>query len=214
VDASLKSRLVEALGSDAVDGGADRVRPASAAEVALVCRVCADTATPLSVSSRVEGTPPAGGIAVLLDRLDTVDLRSGGLTLTAGAGATIEAVTAAVSAAGLITAAPLTAGAASRVGGAVASAAIPRRALCGIEAVLPTGDVVRAGGAVLKDVAGYDLVAILLGSRGRLGLITSATFRLLPAQVPETTDGPTSAATGELSEAIRSAFDPAGLLRS
>lgn len=55
----------------------------------------------------------------------------------------------------------------------------------GLEVVLAPGEVVRLGGAVRKDVAGYDLKSLLIGSEGTLGIITAAWLRLLPA--PERT---------------------------
>jgi glycolate oxidase subunit GlcD len=51
----------------------------------------------------------------------------------------------------------------------------------GLEAVLPPGEVVSVGGAIRKDVAGYDLKALLVGSEGTLGIVTAAWLRLLPA---------------------------------
>jgi glycolate dehydrogenase FAD-linked subunit len=47
--------------------------------------------------------------------------------------------------------------------------------------VLPTGEVIRAGGKLVKDVAGYDLVRLLCGSEGTLAVITEVTLRLVPA---------------------------------
>jgi glycolate oxidase subunit GlcD len=51
----------------------------------------------------------------------------------------------------------------------------------GLEAVLAPGELVRIGGPVRKDVAGYDLKSLLIGSEGTLGVITAAWLRLLPA---------------------------------
>lgn len=50
----------------------------------------------------------------------------------------------------------------------------------GLEAVLPNGDVIRTGGKLVKDVAGYDLTRLLVGSGGTLAIITEATLRLVP----------------------------------
>ena len=51
----------------------------------------------------------------------------------------------------------------------------------GIEAVIPPGEVIRVGGPIRKDVSGYDLKSLLIGSEGTLGVITAAWLRLLPA---------------------------------
>jgi glycolate oxidase subunit GlcD len=51
----------------------------------------------------------------------------------------------------------------------------------GLEAVLPSGEIVSLGGAIRKDVAGYDLKSLLIGSEGTLGIVTAAWLRLLPA---------------------------------
>ena len=50
----------------------------------------------------------------------------------------------------------------------------------GIEAVLPGGEVIRHGGKLLKNVTGYNLAQLLIGSEGTLGIITKIIFRLLP----------------------------------
>jgi glycolate oxidase subunit GlcD len=51
----------------------------------------------------------------------------------------------------------------------------------GVEAVLPPGETIRVGGAIRKDVSGYDVKDLLIGSEGTLGVITAAWLRLLPA---------------------------------
>ncbi len=51
----------------------------------------------------------------------------------------------------------------------------------GLEAVVPPGEIVAVGGPIRKDVAGYDLKALLIGSEGTLGVITAAWLKLLPA---------------------------------
>jgi glycolate oxidase FAD binding subunit len=56
----------------------------------------------------------------------------------------------------------------------------PRDLLLGVELVLADGAIVKAGGRVVKNVAGYDLGRLMCGSFGRLGVITSATFKLTP----------------------------------
>jgi glycolate oxidase subunit GlcD len=51
----------------------------------------------------------------------------------------------------------------------------------GLEAVIPPGDLVSVGGAIRKDVAGYDLRGLLIGSEGTLGIVTAAWLRMIPA---------------------------------
>jgi glycolate oxidase FAD binding subunit len=55
---------------------------------------------------------------------------------------------------------------------------LPRDVVLGMEFVTGTGDVVRSGGRVVKNVAGFDLTRLLTGSWGTLGVITEATVRL------------------------------------
>ena len=50
----------------------------------------------------------------------------------------------------------------------------------GLEVVLPSGEIVHTGSACAKDVVGYDLTTLFVGSEGTLGVITRATLRLLP----------------------------------
>lgn len=55
------------------------------------------------------------------------------------------------------------------------------RWVTGLEVVVAPGELVQLGGFVRKDVAGYDLRALLVGSEGTLGIITSAWLRMVPA---------------------------------
>lgn len=55
----------------------------------------------------------------------------------------------------------------------------------GMTFVTPTGEIVKAGGRVTKNVVGFDLSSMLVGSEGLLGVVTEITFRLIP--LPETT---------------------------
>jgi glycolate oxidase FAD binding subunit len=57
---------------------------------------------------------------------------------------------------------------------------LPRDLLIGITIVRPDGERAKAGGKVVKNVAGYDLGKLFAGSRGTLGLIAEVTFRLHP----------------------------------
>jgi FAD/FMN-containing dehydrogenase len=51
----------------------------------------------------------------------------------------------------------------------------------GLEVVIPPGEIVQIGGPIRKDVAGYDVKSLLVGSEGTLGLVTAAWLRLIPA---------------------------------
>lgn len=78
----------------------------------------------------------------------------------------------------------------SQIGGNVATNAggphafkygVTGRWVTGLEAVVPPGELVEVGGPLRKDVAGYDLKSLLIGSEGTLGIVTAAWLRLVPA---------------------------------
>ncbi len=62
-----------------------------------------------------------------------------------------------------------------------------RDSVLGLEVVLADGTVIRTGGRNVKDVAGYSLTHLFVGSQGTLGIITEATLRLRPAPGPRST---------------------------
>jgi glycolate oxidase len=52
--------------------------------------------------------------------------------------------------------------------------------VCGLEAVLPSGEIVTMGGKLVKNVTGYSLIQLLIGSEGTLAVVTKIILRLLP----------------------------------
>ena len=140
------------------------------------------------------GTWPSAGLPVRTERsLDVQGLSGiteyvpGDLTLTAGAGTTLEELAHATAEhrqwlpldpfgdpRGTLGATLATASA-GPLGG---SFGLPRDLTVGLSLVTGAGDVVEAGGRVVKNVAGFDLVRLMIGAWGTLGVITEATVRL------------------------------------
>jgi glycolate oxidase FAD binding subunit len=181
---------------DVVDGVVPGVvaRPASTDEVAEVLR--AGAAHGLSVVPRGRGTKLTWGLPptsadVLLDlgAMDRVlDHAAGDLIVQAQAGATLDAVQQVVGEARQRVTIDATVPGAS-VGGTIATnASGPRRMvggtmrdlLIGLTVVRADGVVAKAGGRVVKNVAGYDLGKLVIGSYGTLAVVTDALFRLHP----------------------------------
>jgi len=64
---------------------------------------------------------------------------------------------------------------------------VTRDAVLGLEVVCADGSVARLGGRMVKDVAGYGLIPLIVGSQGTLAIVTEATLRLRPAPPPRST---------------------------
>ena len=62
-----------------------------------------------------------------------------------------------------------------------------RDLIIGTKAVFPNGDIVVSGGKTVKNVSGYDMCKLLIGSYGTLGIICEMTFKLLPLPEKEAT---------------------------
>jgi FAD/FMN-containing dehydrogenase len=149
-----------------------------------------------------------------------VEHAAGDLVVTVGAGTPLGAVQDAVASAGQWLALdPPEADA--TVGGVVATAAsgphrlrygTPRDLLIGITVVLADGTVARAGGKVVKNVAGYDLGKLFTGSFGTLGAIVECTFRLHPVAKARRVVAISDDAPGDLLRALgRSPLEPAAV---
>src|SRR5688500_18921336 len=64
---------------------------------------------------------------------------------------------------------------------------VTREAVLSLEVVLADGRIIRTGGRNVKDVAGYSLTHLFVGSQGTLGIVTEATLRLRPLPGPRAT---------------------------
>ncbi len=194
----------------------DVVSPDDLHALTLVAGLCHQHGVPITVTSGAPpapgGAPERGGIILSVHRLAEIQVAAAGLTVRAGAGATVAQVRSAVAGAKLVVVGLGAETGSAHVGTLVARGEVPRRSLSGVEAVLSTGETVKAGGAALKDVVGYDLIAALLGSAGRLAIIAAVTFRLEPAAGRTATSTPPGARSW--GPALAGAFDPKGLLRS
>jgi FAD/FMN-containing dehydrogenase len=211
MDAALRSRLEQHAGAGVVQADGS-VAPASAHQVAAVVRVLGEARAPFTVGSG--GTAAAAeAVQLSLARLTGVELRTGALTLRAEAGAPVDALRGAAAAAQLAVMGLPSTVTTGHVGGLVARGEVPRRSIAGIEAVLATGEAVRTGASVLKDVVGYDLPALLLGSMGRLAVIVAVTFRVEPERSRAIVPPPTGV-TQPGGGLLAGAFDPHSLLRA
>jgi glycolate oxidase subunit GlcD len=180
-----------------LSGRADAVAlPRSSEEVAEVVAWC--YAHDVAVVPRGGGTgyaggavPLDGGVVLALERLDRVRSFDPLLwRIQVEAGLRTSELRRIAREVGLLFAPDPGAAEQSQIGGNIATNAGGPHAfkygvtgawVTGLEAVVAPGELVRFGGPLRKDVAGYDLKHLLIGSEGTLGVITAAWLRLVPA---------------------------------
>lgn len=171
------------------------VFPGTVDEVGRVVRAAAEAGAPIipwggGTQMTLGAPPPDGAVVVVTRRLDrVVEHEPGDLTATVEAGATVAALQAALGARGQWVSLDPPFPERATLGGVLATnAAGPRRFLygtardlvIGMRVVGADGQVIRSGGKVVKNVAGYDLHKLYIGSLGTLGLIVEATLKLRP----------------------------------
>jgi len=171
------------------------VFPGSIEEVAAVVRLAAEAGLPLTPwggGTAASVGHPAGraGLVLGLSRLHRlVEHEPGDLTATVEAGMTVAALQEILRSRGQwLSLDPPDAERATVGGVLAANAAGPRRhlygtardLLIGVTVVTAEGGVVKGGGKVVKNVAGYDLPKLLIGSYGTLGILVEATLKLRP----------------------------------
>ena len=172
------------------------VFPATTEEVGAVLRIADEARVPViprGAGTNLSGGTVAtrGGIVLVLTRMNRLlEVDEDDLVAECHPGVRTIELADAAAAKGLLFPPDPGSYTTSTLGGNVAECSGGLRALkygvmrdyvLGVEAVLPTGEVIRSGGRLVKDVAGYDLRRLLCGSEGTLAVITELTLRLVPA---------------------------------
>ncbi|XEC96532.1 FAD-binding oxidoreductase [Paenibacillus tarimensis] len=171
------------------------IYPSSTQQVVKVMKVLHRYRVPLvsrgSGTNLCGGTVPIQGGAVMvmhrMNRILELDLEN--LTATVQPGLITKQFALHVEEHGLFYPPDPSSMAVSTIGGNIAECSGGLRGLkygttkdyvIGLEAVLANGELIRTGGKLMKDVAGYDLTKLLVGSEGTLAVITEATLKLIP----------------------------------
>ena len=166
----------------------------TAQEVSMVMRYA--NANKIPVVARGSGTglvgacvPLYGGIMISLQKMNKIlELDEENLTLTVEPGVLLMEVSAFVEERDFFYP-PDPGEKSATIGGNISTNAGGMRAVKygvtgdfvrGLEVVLPTGEVIELGGKVVKNSSGYNLLRLMVGSEGTLGIVTKATLRLLP----------------------------------
>ncbi|MDQ8200153.1 FAD-linked oxidase C-terminal domain-containing protein [Pelagicoccus enzymogenes] len=171
------------------------VFPETTEEVAAIVKLAYKEKTP--IVTRGSGTglsggsiPVKNGIVLCLVKMNRIlEIDTKNLTLTAEAGTITQAIDDAAAAEGLIYPPDPGSMKISTIGGNVANNSgglrglkygVTRNYVMGMEVVLPNGDIAWLGNKCVKDVAGYSLKDLFIGSEGTLGIVTKVLLRLLP----------------------------------
>ncbi|MEA2027203.1 MAG: FAD-binding protein, partial [Chloroflexota bacterium] len=178
------------------------VFPTSTTDVSTIVRLAAAHRVP--VVARGGGTglsgganAVGGGIVMVMTGLDRIiEIDADNLLVVTQPGVITADLEEAVEAQGLLYPPDPASHETSCIGGNIAENAgglrcvkygVTRDYVLGLEVVLADGEVIRTGGRNVKDVMGYDLTRLFVGSEGTLGIITEATLRLRPMPAPKVT---------------------------
>ncbi len=171
------------------------VRPSSAEEISRIMLLANETRTPIvprgSGTGLSGGAIPLPGSVVLLTghRNRILEIDTANQTATVEPGVITARLQQAVDALGYLYPPDPGSASISTLGGNVAENAgglrglkygVTKNYVMGLEVVLPTGEILWTGGKSAKDVAGYNLRDILVGSEGTLGVITKILLRIVP----------------------------------
>src|SRR5512139_3116983 len=171
------------------------VKPDGGLEIAAIMRLANREripVTPRGAGSGLSGgaVPLFGGILLSLERMNRIlEIDTANLVAVVEPGVVTNEINEAVKRHGLFYAGYPMSVETCFIGGNVAENAgggraikygVTGRYVLGLEVVLPTGEVVRMGGRRVKDVTGYDLLHLMVGSEGTLGIFTKITLRLVP----------------------------------
>src|SRR5512139_4192761 len=177
------------------------VKPDGAAEIAAIMRLANREripVTPRGAGSGLSGgaVPLFGGILLSLERMNRIlEIDTGNLVAVVEPGVVTNEINEAVKRHGLFYAGyPMSVEicfisgnvAENAGGGRAIKYGVTGRYVLGLEVVLPTGEIVELGGKRLKDVTGYDLLHLMVGSEGTLGIFTRIVLRLLPLPAART----------------------------
>jgi glycolate oxidase len=171
------------------------VRPRSAAEVSELMRLTQAHRVPTVVRGAGTGytggaVPTAGGLVLSVERMNRIlDIDTQNLLAVVEPAVITADLQRAVEAVGLLYPPDPASLERSSLGGNVAECAggprafkygTTKRYVLGLEVVLPTGEILHTGSKAVKNVVGYDLTQLLVGSEGTLAVITRITLRLVP----------------------------------